>query len=190
MDITAFIVVAVIVVVVIALAAWWVSQRRRSEELRERFGPEYERTVDEVGDRRAAESELASREKRVKELSLRDLSPAERARFGEAWRDIQARFVDDPRAATGDADQLVVRVMEARGYPMGDFEQRAADISVDHPALVQNYRGARDIRQRSERGDATTEDLRQAMVHYRALFAELLGEEQTDAERAADHRVA
>src|SRR3954451_5600591 len=162
MDNTALFIVAVVVILAIVIAAWWFAQRRRSEQLRERFGPEYERTVDEVGDRRKAESELASREKRVKELSIRDLSPAERTHFADSWHDIQARFVDDPLGAAGDADRLVVRVMEARGYPMGDFDQRAADISVQHPELVQNYRAARDIHLRSERGNASTEDLRQA----------------------------
>src|SRR5437867_4027594 len=189
MDNTGLIVLAVIVILAVAIAAWWISQRRRSEQLREHFGPEYERTVDEIGDRRRAESELASREKRMKELDIRDLSAGERARFAESWTDVQAHFVDDPRAATAEADTLVVQVMEARGYPMGDFEQRAQDISVEHPALVQNYRSARGIRQRSDRGDATTEDLRQAMVHYRSLFAELLGEPHARPE-AGDEQVA
>jgi hypothetical protein len=190
MDNTALFIVAVVVILAVVMVAWWFAQRRRSAQLQEHFGPEYERTVDEIGDRRKAESELASREKRVNELSIRDLSPVERTNFADSWRDIQAHFVDDPVSATGDADRLVVLVMEARGYPMGDFDQRAADISVQHPDLVQNYRGARDIHLRSERGDASTEDLRQAMVHYRSLFAELLGEKEDAAGPVADHRVA
>ena len=190
MDNTALIVVAVVVIAVVLLAAWWISQRNRSKELHERFGPEYERAVDEVGDRRRAEAELAAREKRVKELSIRDLSPSERARFSQSWTEVQARFVDDPRAATIEADNLVGSVMEARGYPVGDFEQRASDISVEHPDLVQNYRAAHGLRQRSDRGDASTEDLRQALVHYRSLFAELLGEPGAETDRPADERIA
>jgi len=176
MDNTGLIIVAAVVIVAIVLAAWWFSQRKRSERLQHHFGPEYERMVDEVGDRRQAEAELAEREKRVKELSIRELSPAEQESFSTAWRDVQARFVDDPDAATADADTLVVRVMEARGYPMGDFEQRAADVSVQHPDLVRNYRAGHALRERYDLGDATTEDMRQAMVHYRSLFTELLGE--------------
>ena len=188
MDISGLIVVAVVVILVVAFAAWWISRRRRSEQLQERFGPEYHRTVDQVGDRGKAESELVSREKRMKELSIRDLSPAERASFSEAWTAVQARFVDDPRGATAEADILVVRVMEARGYPMGDFDQRAADISVEHPDLVQNYRAARGLRDRNDRGEASTEDLRQAMVHYRSLFSELLGETDAANQQATDGR--
>jgi hypothetical protein len=190
MDNTGLFIVAVIVILVVAFAAWWFWQRARSQQLRERFGPEYERTVDEVGDRRRAESELASREQRVKELSIRALSSAEQETFAQAWRVVQARFVDDPGAATADADTLVVRVMEARGYPMGDFEQRSADISVQHPDLVRNYRAGHALREQYDLGDATTEDLRQAMVHYRSLFTELLGQDyeketETEARRTA-----
>jgi hypothetical protein len=145
------------------LAAWLVLQRRRSTYLRERFGPEYERAVQQIGDRRRAETELEQREKRVEQLQIRPL-PLSEAR----------RFADDPSGAVADADRLVAGVMQARGYPVGDFEQRAADISVDHPDVVEHYRAAHRIALASERGLATTEDLRQAMVHYRALFGHLL----------------
>jgi hypothetical protein len=130
--------------------------------------------VTEHGDQRGAQAELEARQKRVEQLDIRSLSPSDRARFADAWRATQAHFVDDPSAAIGEADRLVTDVMKARGYPIGDFEQRAADVSVDHPRVVENYRAARDTALRNERGQASTEDLRQAMVHYRALFEDLL----------------
>jgi hypothetical protein len=163
-----------LVAVVVVLALLAVSRRRRSEELREHFGPEYERAVDQYGDKQKAEAELAAREKRVRSLDIRPLAPDERDRFAAAWQRAQARFVDEPSKAIADADRLVKEVMQARGYPVGDFEQRAADISVDHPDVVTNYRAAREIADRNDGGKATTEDLRQAMVHYRSLFEELL----------------
>ncbi|HEX8939018.1 MAG TPA: hypothetical protein VF763_02555 [Candidatus Limnocylindrales bacterium] len=174
--------VAVIVIVVLALA-WWYSQRRRSDRLRERFGPEYERAVSQTDDRGAAERELAARQERVSQLRIRDLSPDDRARFAERWRAVQTRFVDDPGVALADADRLVGEVMAARGYPMADFEQRAADVSVDHPAVVEQYRAAHAIAQRQAAGQASTEDLRQGMVHYRSLFDELLGQPVEQGER-------
>jgi len=125
---------------------------------------------------------LIERQTRVERLHIRPLSPEDTERFAQAWRDVQARFVDDPRGAIVDADRLVAEVMRARGYPVGDFEQRVADISVDHPNVVMNYRAARDIVQDHGRGRASTEDLRQAMVHFRALFADLLGARITTAE--------
>ncbi len=156
------------------LAAWLVLQRRRSAYLRERFGPEYERAVQQIGDRRRAETELERREKRVEQLQIRPLPLSEAQRFADAWRKVQARFVDDPSGAVADADRLVAEVMQARGYPVGEFEQRAADISVGHSDVVEHYRAAHRIALANERGQATTEDLRQAMVHYRALFGHLL----------------
>jgi len=162
------------VVVLVAVAAWVYTQRRKSEQLRGRYGPEYDRLVREQGDRRRAEAVLEKREKRVEHLDIRPLSPEDRARFAEAWRSDQARFVDDPKAAVTEADRLVADVMQARGYPVGDIEQRAADISVEHPRVVENYRAAHAIALRHKRGEASTEDLRQAMVYYRALIAELL----------------
>jgi hypothetical protein len=166
---------AVLLVALIGVIAWTTAQRRRRESLRlqQRFGPEYLRLVTEHG-RAKAEAELAAREKRVATLTLLPLSAAEAAKFQDAWVAIQARFVDDPKTSVVEADHLVYDLMAKRGYPMGDFERRAADISVDHPAVVSNYRAARAIALRDERGEASTEELRKAVVHYRALFQELL----------------
>jgi FtsZ-interacting cell division protein ZipA len=173
------IVVAIVVIVAIAVAVWMSSQQKRSRGLKDRFGPEYERTVDRVGDKGRAETMLAKRQERVEKLHIRELAPDERGRFADAWRSAQAHFVDAPGAAVNDAEELVTRVMQTRGYPVDDFEQRAADVSVDHPAVVSNYRSARQIAQKNQRGEATTEDLRQAMVHYRSLFDDLLGKQET-----------
>jgi hypothetical protein len=171
MDTWVWIVIAAAAVVVL-LAIWWLaSRKRRSSHLREGFGPEYDRTVEEAGSRRRAESELTDREKRREELDIKPLAPGTRDRFADRWRTVQERFVDDPSAALREAHVLVVEVMGERGYPTDDFEQRAADVSVDHPDVVQNYRAAHDI---TERDDADTEEQRQALVHYRALFDELL----------------
>jgi hypothetical protein len=173
-QITLIVIIVVVALVVVAVGVWMYMQKRRTEQVRERFGPEYDRAVTEHGDQRGAQAELEARQKRVEHLDIRPLSPSDRARFADAWRATQAHFVDDPSAAIGEADRLVTDVMKARGYPIGDFEQRAADVSVDHPRVVENYRGARDTALRNERGQASTEDLRQAMVHYRALFEDLL----------------
>jgi len=167
--------VVVIAIVVIALAAAWVLlNRRRSTRLRQRFGPEYERAVSEQGDRSRAEKVLEMRERRVKRLNIRRLDESQRAKYRGEWLAEQARFVDDPGGAIVSADQLVAQVMVARGYPMEEFEQRAADISVDYPSVVENYRAAHQIALRHGRGEASTEDLRRAMVHYRALFEDLV----------------
>jgi hypothetical protein len=168
--------VAVLVVAVVAVIAWAHSQRKRkqSESLRQRFGPEYDRTVNELGNRGKAEAELEARKKRVARLDIVALTAGEASRFKQAWNTLQARFVDDPKAAVIQADHLVYELMAKRGYPMGDFEARAADISVDHPTVVSNYRSARAIALADERGQADTELLRRAIVHYRALFDELL----------------
>ena len=171
---TTAILILVLIVVVIAVGAFLFWQRRRSAALKQKFGPEYQRAVGQFGDERKAEAELAAREKRVRSLDIRSLTPEEQARFTEAWKKAQARFVDEPSQAAAEADTLVKELMQARGYPVGDFEQRAADISVDHPDVVDNYRNARAIAERNKSGKATTEDLRQAMVHYRSLFEELL----------------
>jgi FtsZ-interacting cell division protein ZipA len=167
----------VIVVAVIAIAAigFVVSRKRRSEALRQRFGTEYDRAVLLRGDAAKAEKELIDRQKRVQSFTIKPLNPTTRDRFRDEWSQIQNRFVDDPATAVNQADSLVNRVMAARGYPMSDFEQRAADVSVSYPALVQNYRAACVIVQRFGRGEAGTEELRQAMVLYRSLFDELLG---------------
>jgi hypothetical protein len=158
----------------------WVFQRQRSLRLRERFGPEYERTRAEIGDVRRAEAVLAAREKRVEKLHIRPLTPAEAAQYGEVWRHIQTMFVDDPKGAIGEADHLVSEVMTARGYPMADFNQRASDISVDHPIVVDHYRAARAIAARRDANEVSTEELRQAVIHYRALFDDLLAEKRPE----------
>jgi hypothetical protein len=160
------------------------SKQRKREALRGRFGPEYDRTVRDSDSRRAAESELQARERRREELDIRSLAPVARARYADEWGAVQAKFVDDPNTAVLDANGLVLRVMGDRGYPMEDFEQRAADISVDHPDVVENYRAAYRIAVLDRDGQAGTEDLRQAMVHYRSLFEELLGDEAIESRAA------
>jgi len=168
------IVATVVVIALLALAAWFFSQRKKqSARLRQRFGSEYGRTVGELGGRTKAEAELKAREKRVEDLTLTPLAPAEAARFSQAWDALQARFVDDPKGVVLQADQLVRELMLKRGYPMGDFERRAADISVDQPAVVEHYRAAQTIAVRDERDEADTEELRKAVVHYRVLFDDL-----------------
>ena len=176
MDTTLIIAIVVVaVIVLLAVGAYMLMRQRESSRLRERFGPEYDRTVEEAGGRRDAERELSERTQRVEKLRLREIEPDQRSAFAEAWRSTQTRFVDDPAKAIDEADSLVQRVMDSRGYPISNFEQQAADISVDHPEVVTNYRAAHTIAMNSAHGEATTEDLRQAMVHYRALFSELLG---------------
>jgi LPXTG-motif cell wall-anchored protein len=171
---TWIILAGVVVIALIALAAWFFYQKKQSHRLKQRFGPEYGRTVDDLGSRTKAESELKAREKRVEHLDILPLTPSEAARFSQAWNALQGRFIDNPKGVVVQADQLVRELMLKRGYPMGDFERRAADISVDHPAVVDHYRAAQAIAVRDERGEADTEELRKAVVHYRALFDELL----------------
>jgi hypothetical protein len=187
------IVAIIVVLVIIAVVGWVVYRRQRTEHLRREFGPEYARAVHEYGDEGRAEAALGDREKRVAGLNLHDLMPAERERFGEAWRVVQAQFVDDPADAVEQADQLIRQVMQARGYPMADFDRRAADLSVDYPTIVENYRTAHAIALRNQRGEASTEDLRQAMVADRTLFEELLGpdpSEPTTQKEARSERAA
>jgi FtsZ-interacting cell division protein ZipA len=174
MNTTALVILVIIAAVALIVGAIVYIRHRRTENLRRQFGPEYKRALDRYGDQSKAETELAAREKRVRKLELRILTAEEQARFTHAWKKTQACFVDEPSRSVREADGLVKEVMQTRGYPVGDFEQRAADISVDHPKVVANYRAARDIAQRNNSGKATTEDLRQAMVHYRSLFEELL----------------
>ncbi|MCO1616406.1 MULTISPECIES: hypothetical protein [Micromonospora] len=171
------VVVIVIVVAVIAalVAVAVVASRRRA--LRERFGPEYDRAVAEQDSRSAAERELRERERRHAELELTPLSPESRARYAAAWEELQVRFVDSPAETVGEADELVSSLIAERGYPTGDFSDQIAHLSVEHARTLTHYRDAHEIRQRNERGEAGTEDLRQALVHYRALFADLLGED-------------
>jgi hypothetical protein len=167
--------VAIIVIVVIVLAlAWILMRRQRTARLRKQFGPEYERAVSESGNRHTAEAELEDRRTRRERLEIVALEPAARDRHLEQWRLVQAQFVDSPTEATRAADRLINEVMRERGYPVEDFEQRAADISVDHPQVVDDYRVAHAVADANERSEASTEDLRQALVHYRSLFEELL----------------
>lgn len=175
------IVIAVIAVIAIVLVAL---RKRRSKQLRERFGPEYDRVVRQEGDPRKAEGVLEFREKRREKFRLRPLASADRSSFAVRWNEVQSRFVDDPRGSVTVADSLVTEVMQARGYPIGEFEQRAADLSVDYPVIVENYRAGHAIALRHNAGQASTEDLRQAMVHYRVLFQELLDERQAQRKGA------
>ena len=171
---TGLLITILVVVVIVVLAAVLLGQRRRTQRLQQQFGPEYQRTVARTGDQRTAEADLAGREQRRRELNIVALEPAARDSYLEAWRATQGRFVDDPAGATREADRLVAQVMRDRGYPVDDFEQRAADVSVDHPQVAENYRAAHAVYQANEQGLAGTDDLRQAFVHYRSLFSELL----------------
>lgn len=167
----------VTVILVVAVLAWLYVQRRRrttTAELRQRFGREYELAVGEHGSERRAEAQLEAREQRVEKLTIRDLDPVERAHFSDRWKALQSRFVDDPKGAVTEADALVSLLMQTRGYPVADFHQRAADISVDHPRVVANYRSGHEIAVRLGNGEGTTEDLRTAMIHYRSLVDELV----------------
>jgi hypothetical protein len=168
----------IVVVVVVAAIAFITSRNRRSQRLRAKYGPEYQRVLQQEGDVRRAEGVLEIREKRRQRFHIHPLSESDKASFATRWNEVQARFVDDPRGAVTVGENLVTDVMQARGYPIGEFEQRAADISVDYPLIVDNYRAAHEIALRHSAGKASTEDLRQAMVHYRVLFQELLEEHQ------------
>jgi FtsZ-interacting cell division protein ZipA len=181
LDARTIVILAVLIVALIVIA-WAIARKRRTKALRQRFGPEYERTVREQGPAKA-ETVLLERKQRVEKFSIRPLGAAERERFISEWRSVQSRFVDDPKSAVMEADKLVIHVMQARGYPMSDFEQRAADISVDHPQVVDNYRAAHEIALRHRRGEATTEDLRNAMLYYRSLFEDLLQTESVNEKR-------
>jgi hypothetical protein len=167
-------IVALVVIIAVVAVILVQARRKKTERLRARFGSEYERTVLERGSERNAQATLAAREERVEHLKIHDLAPAERERFLTEWQVVQSRFVDHPRGAVIEADELVASLMNARGYPVADFEQRAADISVNHPRVVENYRSAHAIAQRPTSTEITTEDMRTAMLQYRALFDELL----------------
>jgi hypothetical protein len=184
METWVWIVIGVAVAIVVLGVLLSALRIRRTRSLQDRFGREYDRAVDKAGGRREAEQELREREKRHDELELRPLSQDARDRYLQQWQATQGRFVDDPKGAVSEADDLVQRVMRDRGYPVDDFEQRAADISVAHPELVEKYRTANGIARASERGEASTEDLRHSVRHYRALFVELL-EVDGDAEDAS-----
>jgi hypothetical protein len=187
MDTQSLAIAAVVILALVAIAVWLWNQKQQSRRLEQRFGPEYKRAVDQFGSRPKAEAELMSREKRVEKLNIVPLPPADAARFSQEWKVLQGRFVDNPRGALLEADQLVRELMLKRGYPMGDFDRRAADISVDHPAVVDHYRTAQEIAARDRRGEADTEDLRKAVVHYRALFDDLLEVGEPGRERAKEH---
>ena len=172
----AWAIIEVAAVVVVALVVWRAFAAKRTRTLQGRFGPEYDRTLESADSRRDAEADLKARAERRDELDIRPLAPGARERYVVEWQQVQARFVDGPDIAVREADVLIQQVMGERGYPMNDFEQRAADVSVDHPRVVENYREAHRLSRAAATGDATTEDLRQAMQHYRSLFDELLEE--------------
>ncbi|HEY4950298.1 MAG TPA: hypothetical protein VIH88_08195 [Candidatus Acidoferrales bacterium] len=181
------IIVAVAAVVVLALIGTWQSiRKRRTQKLRTRFGAtEYTRAVTEGGSQQKAEAALSARATRVEKLHVHPLGAGDRARFIDSWAKVQARFVDGPGSAVTDADQLLTDVMSTRGYPVSDFEQRAADISVDHPLVLENYRAAHQCALRQTDGKANTEELRQAMIHYRTLFEELVNEPEISRAQSA-----
>jgi hypothetical protein len=185
---TGLVVAIVVVLVLLALLAFFAGRQRRSRKLQDRFGPEYDRTVSQAGDRRSAEAELQDRTERRQQLDIVPLEPEARTRYLEAWRNTQAQFVDDPVEATREADRMITSVMRDRGYPVDDFEQRAADISVDHPQVVDDYRAAHAIAAANDRSEASTEDLRQALVHYRSLFEELLEDRHPDRSTTEEAR--
>lgn len=197
----AWIVIVVIAALIVlgAIAAW--TQQRKRSQLKERFGSEYDRTVSERGERRAAEKELADRERKRDQLDIVPLSPEAQKRYSASWQQVQGQFVDDPSNAVNEADRLVTDVMRDRGYPIDDFEQRADDISVDHPQVVERYRSAHGIAKKNAEAQATTEDLRQGVKHYRALFEELVvpaedqplqreGEETETTDKQREERAA
>ena len=176
-----WILIAIGIVVVVALIAMSMMKKRRTKQLQSQFGPEYDRTVESADSKRKAESELAARQERRQQLDIRPLSSAARERYTSQWQNVQAQFVDSPGAAVTSADQLIQSVMADRGYPVDDFESRAADVSVDHPHVVDNYREGHRLANAHANGNGSTEQLRQAMRHYRALFDELV---ETDANGA------
>ena len=185
---TGLLVAILVVIVLLALLAFFAGRQRRSRRLQDKFGPEYDRTVDQAGDRRTAEADLQDRAEHRQQFDVVPLDPEARTRYLEAWRSTQAQFVDDPVEATREADRLITSVMRDRGYPVDDFEQRAADISVDHPQVVDDYRAAHAIAAANDRSEASTEDLRQALVHYRSLFEELLEDRHPDRSTTEEAR--
>lgn len=180
--------ITVAICALIGVAVWMTVNQRRSRRLKEHFGPEYDRVVERSWNRSSAEEELQQREERVKQYKIVALSDADRNHYQHAWDQVQNRFVDDPRGAATEADELIFGVMERRGYPVNGFDQAAADLSVDHPTVVENYRAATAIARRNRHGEAGTEDLRQALVYYRALFHDLLQSSDEPRTAAATHR--
>lgn len=187
-DTTLYVLIGVAALVVIGAAAYYARQQMRSRALKRDFGPEYQAVVEQVGDQRTAERELIERQKRVERYDIRPLDPAEGQRYMSQWRDVQARFVDEPRGSIAQAQRLLELLMSARGYPIGDELQQQADLSVKYPEVTSHYREARGIAIASEEGRASTEDLRQAMIHYRALFTSLLEIEQPSQPRVVETR--
>lgn len=188
-----WVLIAIGAIVVVGLVVWQALARRRTVKLRDRFGSEYDRAIGTADSRRAAESDLAAREERRDRLEIRPLSQAARDRYVQSWQAVQAQFVDSPSAAVASADSLIESVMVERGYPVEDFEQRAADVSVDHPQVVENYRHGHRLAHESANGDGSTESLRQAMRHYRALFEELVepdADQPLQRDRPEDLRAA
>src|SRR5580692_1557386 len=181
---TGAIIAIIVVILIVAALLVGLSVVRRRRRLQDRFGPEYDRTVSEHG-RRDAEAELTERERRVRQLDIKPLSPTARAQYASEWTAVQEQFVDAPQAAVTGAQALVSAGMEDRGYPTQPYDQTLADLSVQHASTLDHFRAAHDISQNAAAGTATTEDLRQAMIHYRALFAELLGEPGRDDQSAA-----
>jgi len=179
-QIVALIVVVIAVALAVGIGIWFAGRTKRSKTLREKFGPEYDLTMEKTGNKRATEATLGEREKRISQLDIRDLNPTERDRYHKEWTEIQANFVDEPSKSLEKANLLVTEVMMARGFPVADFEQRAADVSVLYPNVVTNYRHANVIALKNQSNEASTEELRQAMVHYRSLFDELLGTVKVD----------
>ncbi len=167
-------VLIVVAVILIAIVVWLALMKRRTTTLRDQFGSEYDRTLQQTDSRREAEADLSARRDRREQLDIRPLSTAAQERYSSQWQQVQSRFVDQPAESLGQADELVLQLMGERGYPMDDFEQRAADISVDHPEVVEHYRAGQAVTRSAASNDATTEDMRQGLVHYRALFEELL----------------
>jgi len=184
MDAWVWVVIVIAVLVVAGLIAWGVMRSRRTRMLQEQFGPEYER-AERLSGRREAEADLRARQTRRESLNIKPLSPGARDRYTTEWSAVQSRFVDDPKSALADADRLVMDLMRERGYPMDEFDQRAADISVDHPTVVEHYRSGHEISKSCAEDQATTEDMRQGLVHYRALFEELLEADTTEHRREA-----
>ena len=182
---TMWLVIAAVVIIAVAAVAWVYAQRQRRVRLRSHFGPEYDRAVREAGSPTKADALLAERAKRVRDLKIHRLSREQAEAFAREWQRIQAMFVDDPDGAVAAADRLVTEVMSARGYPIEDFDTRAADLSVEHPRVVESYRIARALAVRRNRGEAGTEELRQAVVNYRALFDDLLKTDEGAIRRAS-----
>jgi hypothetical protein len=178
----------IVVIIAVAVAAWAFIQREKTMKLRKKYGSEYDRVAGEAGSARRGETILEKREKRVAKFEIRALRPEEIRHFSDDWRRVQEHFVDDPRGAVADADRLVNEALKARGYPMADFEQQAADLSVEHSHVVENYRNAHRIAEQDRTGSASTEDLRRAMQYYRSLFEDILGQHVNHIEEVSHGR--